>query len=229
MGIVRSPFYYMKFDYLDFPTFEEFNLRWYVIDEDIAFPSITSMLGRTQSEETRQSLENWKNSIGAEEAARISHEATTNGTAVHLLIEMFLKGETINEEYFSEQQIKSFKSLKGFLRKIDEVWGQEVALFSMDLQIAGRCDCIGVYKGKPSILDWKTSSKIKSESMIEDYKYQLAFYARAHNEMYGTNIDHGVILMATKDGFPLEFCVDLNKYYDKLETRVKRFYEIISN
>lgn len=217
----------MTFDYLDFKTIEEFNLRWYIIDDDLAFPSITSMLGRTQSDETRQSLENWRASIGEEAANAISLEATTNGTAVHLLIEMFLKGEAINEGDFTDQQMKSFRSLKSYLKKIDEVWGQEVALFSTDLRIAGRCDCIGVYKGKPSILDWKTSSKIKSEDMIEDYKYQLAFYARAHNEMYGTNIDHGVILMATKDGFPLEFCVDLNKYQDKLETRVNRFYEII--
>lgn len=217
----------MKFDYLDFKTIEEFNLRWYVITEDLAFPSITSMLGRTQSEEAKQSLANWRESIGEERAQEISLEATTNGTAVHLLIEMFLKGETINEADFTDQQMKSFRSLKGYLKKLDEVWGQEVALFSADLQIAGRCDCIGVYKGKPSILDWKTSSKIKSDEMIEDYKYQLAFYARAHNEMYGTNIDHGVVLMATKDGFPLEFCVDLNKYFDKLEARVKRFYEII--
>ena len=217
----------MKFDYLDFPTIEEFNLRWYVINEELAFPSITSMLGKTQSEEARQSLENWKKSIGAEEAARISLEATTNGTAVHLLIELFLKGETIDESQFTEEQIKRFRSVKGYLKKIDEVWGQEVALFSTKVKIAGRCDCIGVYKGKPSILDWKTSSKIKSESMIEDYKYQLAFYAMAHNEMYGTDINHGVIIMATKDGFPLEFCVDLNKYYDKLENRAHRFYEIL--
>ena len=217
----------MKFNYPDVSTIEEFNLRWYLVDSETAFPSITSMLSKTMPEEKRLSLENWKNSIGAERAEQISHEATTNGTAVHLLIELFLGGQSINESEFTDQQLKSFKSLKGYLKKIDEVWGQEVALFSRELKIAGRCDCIGVYKGKPSILDWKTSSKIKDDSMIEDYKYQLAFYARAHNEMYGTNIDHGVILMATKDGFPLEFCVDLNKYYDKLETRVQYFYELL--
>ncbi len=217
----------MKFDYPDVSTIEEFNLRWYLVDDETAFPSITSMLGKTTPEEKRLSLENWRNSVGAERADQISNEATTNGTAVHLLIELFLGGQTINETEFTEQQLKSFKSLKGYLKKIDEVWGQEVALFSRTLKIAGRCDCIGVYKGKPSILDWKTSSKIKNESMIEDYKYQLAFYARAHNEMFGTNIEHGVVLMATKDGFPLEFCVDLNKYYDKLETRVQYFYELL--
>ncbi len=217
----------MKFDYPDVSTIEEFNLRWYLVDDETAFPSITSMLGKTTPEEKRLSLENWRNSVGAERADQISNEATTNGTAVHLLIELFLGGQTINETEFTEQQLKSFKSLKGYLKKIDEVWGQEVALFSRTLKIAGRCDCIGVYKGKPSILDWKTSSKIKNESMIEDYKYQLAFYARAHNEMFGTNIEHGVVLMATKDGFPLEFCVDLKKYYDKLETRVQYFYELL--
>ena len=217
----------MKFNYQDFETIEEFNLRWYVINENLAFPSITSMLSKTQTEETRLSLENWKKSIGVEEAERISHEATTNGTAVHLLIELFLKGETINESDFTLEQIQRFRSVKGFLKKIDEVWGQEVALFSNRVKIAGRCDCVGVYKGTPSILDWKTSSKIKSDKMIEDYKYQLAFYAMAHNEMFGTNINNGVIIMATKEGFPLEFCVDLNKYYDKLENRVEQFYKIL--
>ena len=217
----------MKFNYPDVSTIEELNLRWYLVDDETAFPSITSMLGKTMPEEKRLSLENWKKSIGEAEAERISHEATTNGTAVHLLIELHLGGQPINEAEFTDQQLKSFKSLKGYLKKIDEVWGQEVALYSRELMIAGRCDCIGVYKGKPSILDWKTSSKIKDDSMIEDYKYQLAFYARAHNEMFGTNIDHGVVLMATKDGFPLEFCVDLNKYYDKLETRVQYFYELL--
>lgn len=217
----------MKFNYPDINTIEEFNLRWYVISEDEAYPSITSMLGKTQSAEDKASLENWRNSIGHEEADRISREATTNGTAVHLLIELFLNGSPINESEFTEEQLGRFRSVKGYLKKIDEIWGQEVALFSRKLKIAGRCDCIGVYKGKESILDWKTSSKIKSDRQIEDYKYQLAFYAQAHNEMFGTNITHGVIIMVTKDGFPLEFCVDLNKYFDKLEARVERFYDIL--
>ena len=217
----------MKFNYPNIDTIEEFNLRWYVINEHTSYPSITSMLGKTQSEESKLSLENWKKSIGEEKAAEISLDATTNGTAVHLLIETFLKNEVIDESKFTDQQLKSFKSVKGYLKKINEVWGQEVALFSTKLQLAGRCDCIGIYKGKPSILDWKTSSKIKSDEMIEDYKYQLAFYAQAHNEMFGTNIDQGIIIMATKDGFPLEFCVDLNKYFIKLEARVQRFYEIL--
>lgn len=218
-----------KFNYPEISTIEEFALRWYVIDPstNLAYPSITSVLGRTASVETKQSLENWRKSIGEDEANRISTEATTNGTAVHLLIELFLSNQEINFSEFTEQQIGSFKSLKGYLKKIDEVWGQEVALYSNTLQVAGRCDCIGIYKGKICILDWKTSSKIKSDAMIEDYKYQLAFYALAHNEMYGTNITNGVVLMATNDGFPLEFLVDLNKYFDKLKIRVQNFYELL--
>ena len=217
----------MKFNYPNINTIEEFNLRWYVINENEAYPSITSMLGRTQSAEDKASLDNWRKSVGEERANQISLEATTNGTAVHLLIELFLQGSPINESEFTEEQIARFRSVKGYLKKIDEVWGQEIALYSKKLKIAGRCDCVGIYKGIPSILDWKTASKIKSDKMIEDYKYQLAFYASAHNEMFGTNIDHGVIVMATKDGFPLEFRVDLNKYYDKLEDRVNRFYQIL--
>ena len=110
-------------------------------------------------------------------------------------------------------------------KKIDEVWGQEVVLYSLIEKIAGRCDCIGVYKGVPSIIDFKTSMRLKGYDNIEDYKYQLAFYALAHNEMFGTSINQGVILMVTNDGFPLEFLVDLNKYYDKLKLRIAMFYQ----
>jgi genome maintenance exonuclease 1 len=217
----------MKFNYPEIETTNEFDLRWYHISENEAFPSITSVLGRTEPEEVKQSLENWRRAIGEDEADRITEEAATNGTSIHLLLELFLKGEPINQDEFTEHQLGGFKSLKIKLKNINEVWGQEVALFSRTLMVAGRCDCVGVYNGTPCIIDFKTSRRIKDESKIEGYKYQLAFYAQAHNEMFGTKIDTGIILMATADGFPLEFRVDLNKYFDKLKSRVSNFYNIL--
>ena len=215
----------MKFDYPEIQTTEAFNLRWYLINDELEFPSITSMLGATQSLEKKASLESWYKSLGKEKAEHITQEAADHGTSVHLLIEKSLKGEEINFEEFSEKNINAFKSVKLYLKRIDEVWGQEVALFSKELRIAGRCDCVGTYKGIPSIIDFKTSIRVKTEDRIEDYKYQLAFYAQAHNEMFGTNITNGVIIMATNGGFPLEFYVDLNKYFIKLKNRVEAFYE----
>jgi genome maintenance exonuclease 1 len=63
---------------------------------------------------------------------------------------------------------------------------------------AGTTDLIGSWKGKPAILDFKQSNKVKKREYITDYFLQLAAYAAAHNEMHGTTINTGVILMAVQ-------------------------------
>jgi genome maintenance exonuclease 1 len=86
--------------------------------------------------------------------------------------------------------------LKG-LSQVDEFWGSEVPVYYSGLY-AGTTDCIGVWKGKPAIIDFKQSNKPKKKEYIGDYFIQLAAYAAAHNHMHGTDIDTGVILMAVQ-------------------------------
>jgi genome maintenance exonuclease 1 len=214
------------FSYREFDTISYDNMRLYVIDGEY-YPSITTVLGKTISKEKMDSLENWKLSIGEENANEIVNEAARNGTNVHLLIERFLMGEDLRPDEFTKEQINGFNSLKINLSKISEVWGQEVPLYTKVLGIAGRCDCIGVYEGRPSIIDFKTSRKIKKEDDIEDYFLQLTAYATMHNEMFSTNIKHGVILMSSALGFPQVFKKELSFYYDKLKNRVNSFYQLI--
>jgi ATP-dependent exoDNAse (exonuclease V) beta subunit len=226
-GELNSPLLFANqnmFQYPEIKTIEAQNLRWYLVDDHRHYPSITSMLGATMTDEKRQSLENWRKSIGYEEADKIGQDAADNGTAIHLLAERYLKSLPLHEEEFTQHQLGEFKGLRIKLKRITKIYGQEVALFSDILHIAGRCDCVCEYEGVPSIIDFKTSLRLKNEHQIEDYKYQLSFYAQAHNEMFGTNINQGVILMVSKDGFPLEFKVNLNKYYDKLLNRTLEFY-----
>jgi genome maintenance exonuclease 1 len=49
-----------------------------------------------------------------------------------------------------------------------------------------------------SILDYKQSNKPKKREWIDDYFVQLCAYAEAHNELHGTKIRKGVILMCVK-------------------------------
>lgn len=224
----------LKFNYPDLNSESVEGLRIYSVPSSIAvdgverhYPSITTILGNTQPEEKRAALEAWAESIGKEKAALISKEATDKGTAVHLLIERFLKGEQLvhAHENFPPHYITCFNSLTLKLKKIDEIWGQEVALYSDLLGVAGRCDAIGVYKGKESIIDFKTSSRIKSEAEITDYYLQLTAYSIMHNEMFDTEISNGVILMTSGEGgFPQEFQVDLTEWVDPLVKRVDQFY-----
>lgn len=216
----------MNFTYPDLTAIEFRGMRFYETPEGNYYPSITTVLGKTMSEEKEKSLKSWQMSLGMDAAQKKAKEAADRGTAVHLLAERFIKGEELIQtgEKFDQASITAFNALKIKLKKI-KPWAQEVALYSDTLGVAGRTDLIGVYAGVPAIVDFKTSSRIKSETDIEDYKHQLCAYAIMHNEMFGTDIGAGVILMTSAGGFPQEFRVDLSKYRDALLQRVNTFYK----
>jgi ATP-dependent exoDNAse (exonuclease V) beta subunit len=194
--------------------------RFYILPDGTSLPSITTVLSNTEPPEKAAALQAWKDRLGPEEAARQSKEATDHGTALHWLVERHLGGTPAEQLEPTERDLGAFNSLKPKLAKV-EPWGLEKVLYSTKLRIAGRTDCIGLYKGVPSILDWKTSKRIKHD--IDSYKLQLCFYAHAHNELYGTDIQQGVILMAS-DGFPQEWVIDLSQYLPDLLNRTDQFW-----
>lgn len=219
----------MKFKYEDYSTSNELGLRWYHTPHG-AFPSITTVLGLSEPPEKQAALKRWQDSLGAVQAAKKSKEATDHGTAVHLLAERFLKGEDLlapdeQGNPIPQQAIASFNALKLKLKQINDVWGQEQSIYSPTLAVAGRFDCIGEYKKVPSVIDFKTASRIKSDADIYSYKLQLCFYACAHNELFGTDIRQGVILMSSAGGMPQEFVVNIEDHIDGLISRVNTFYQ----
>lgn len=221
--------YSPKFDYLELPS-ASINGKRYYTTPDSKFPSITTVLGQTESAEKKQIIENWRKSLGAQKADAYTKKAADHGTNVHLLCERFFKGEDLfapdeNGQPIPQTDRGAFNALKSHLRHMDEVWGIEVPLFSNMLRVAGRCDLIGKYKGTPSIVDFKTSTRLKSKEEIGNYALQLTFYATAHNEQFDTNIDQGIILMTAAGGFPMEFKFTLDDHLDELVERIEKFYE----
>lgn len=219
----------MKFDYQDMKTTSVGGMRLYETPKGDFYPSITTVLGKTMGEEKVKALQKWQTSLGSL-ATKKTQDAADHGTAVHLLIERYLKGEELVKpgENISQLNINAFNAIKLKLKNIDEIWGQEIALFSDELALAGRCDCIGIYKGVPSIIDFKTSTRLKSQKDIEDYRCQLTAYAIMHNEMFGTDVTNGIILMTSATGFPQEFKVNLLDYVEPLIARVEKFYATLS-
>lgn len=218
----------MKFPYVDYPAEMVKGMRWYHTPHG-AFPSITTILGVSEPAEKTKSLEAWRVSLGREKAAAVTQKSCDHGTMVHLMIERHLAGQDalalVNGQKIAQADINGFNALKLKLRSIDEVWGQEQSLYSPTLEVAGRFDCIGLYKGEPMVIDFKTSmNKVKGKDDIKDYELQLCFYAHAHNELYGTEINKGVILMVAQTGFPLEFIIDLTPKLDELKERIKTFW-----
>jgi hypothetical protein len=170
-------------------------------------PSVTTILGQTRSKEKEESLSRWRHKVGEIEADKIRDNAAARGTIMHRILEGYIKGEghmdltDIGQEagVMAQNLIDS-----GFKDSIDEVWGMEMMMYYPGLY-AGACDIAGVYEGVEAIMDFKQSNKFKKREWIDDYFIQTAAYAVAHNYVYGSNIQSGVILISVKDGTILKY------------------------
>jgi len=189
-----------------------------------SYPSITTVLGKTAN---NMWLESWKARVGEEEAARIAKIATDRGTIVHDYAERHFNNEIID----LSKEPKDVKQMtKDLIRAtesgLDEVWGQEQILWSDKLRYAGRTDMVGIWKGKPAIIDFKTSKKVKSDKQVRDYFLQCCAYAVAHNEQYGTGIQVGAIIMTIDDKPPKIFEKNLPAFLYELKNRISTFHQL---
>jgi len=163
-------------------------------------PSVTTILSATQSEEKRQSLAKWRARIGAQGADRIRDVSAMRGTAMHTYLEAYIQGSGHMDltAVGMEAHPMARQIIKQGLGPLEEVWGTEVTVH-YPLLYAGATDVVGIYNSRESIIDFKQTNKPKRREWIEDYFIQLAAYAMAHNYVYGTKIQSGVILMCSKD------------------------------
>jgi genome maintenance exonuclease 1 len=190
-----------KYDYAPISRTTVDGKRHYCLPDGAKVPSVTTILDRTKSEESKAALANWKKRVGEQQAQQIVTEAANRGTRMHAYLEQFILSDDLKElptnpfaqpAWFMAAEV----ILKG-LCNVDEFWGTEVPVYYSGLY-AGTTDCLGVWKGKPAILDFKQSNKPKKKEYISDYFTQLAAYAEAHNDTHGTKINTGVILMAVQ-------------------------------
>ena len=138
-------------------------------------PSVTTILKATQSEEDKAGIAAWKERVGHKEAERIKNEASNRGSSMHSYIEQFLLGkfnlDLLEEENKSKKMAEEIID-NGLKNKLSEIWGAEATVYYPG-KYGGTADCIGVYEGKETILDFKQSNKPKKEEYIEDYFLQL--------------------------------------------------------
>ena len=187
-------------------------VRKYSINDE-KLPSVTTILSSTQDASKAESLAKWKAKVGEVEAERIKNTAATRGTAMHTYLEHYVKGGKVLDLTDVGREASSMGQTiidKGF-SDLEEVWGVECTLYYPGLY-AGQTDLCGVYQGRESIIDFKQSNKPKRAEWIEDYKLQLVAYATAHDCIFGTNIEQGVILMCTPDNFFQRFIVNGSEF-----------------
>jgi hypothetical protein len=214
-----------RFPYVDKQTIQVMGRRFYDIDAERAYPSITTILGHTVPPEDKAWIDKWRNRVGHAKADKIRDDAGVRGTNVHKMLERKVRGEDPQLSTFPPEHVKIFTSLKVELSKVNTVYGQEVVLYSDVFGVAGRCDMIAEYQGEMAIVDYKTSTRFKSADDIGDYWLQATFYALAHNEMFGTDISKLVIMMGVENKLPMCFKKRIDdEMIVKLDDRARKFY-----
>jgi len=196
--------------------------RRYIVGEERTLPSVTTVLSKTKD---MTHLKLWMERVGEVEANRIKTEASGIGNSMHKNLENFILGEAMTGSFLSKTLANVI--VKQGLTKVDEIWGTEVGVYASGLY-AGTTDLVGVHEGAPAIMDFKNSLKDKKKEWIEDYFMQLAAYAMAHNEMYGTEINKGVVMIATREAKYQEFIIEgdeFTHYSTKWAEKLCAYYE----
>ena len=212
--------------------------RHYLTPDGEKLASVTTILSATKD---MTALNEWKRRVGHENAKQISKEAAGRGTSMHKNLECFITGLPRILGTNLVHQISNRMAnviIEHGLSKIDEIWAIEQSLYYKGLY-SGTTDGIGVYKGEPVIFDYKQTNRPKKEIYVDDYKMQLVAYIMAHNSVYGTDIQRGVIFMAVKppeispgvfgesqyqqfDLLPKDF----NKYQDMWLDKIEKYYKL---
>ena len=185
-----------KYNYAELKR-QDGDTRLYLTPDGEALPSVTTVLSKTKD---KTFLKQWRAKVGEKKAEEIIKSAGQIGTALHLYIERFVNGDKYKDltEIGVQAEKMAQKIIDEGLKDVSEIWGSEVHLYYPG-KYAGTTDMIGIYKGRPAIIDFKQTNRPKKREWIQDYLMQLSAYAQAHNKLFNTDIDQGVILMCSRD------------------------------
>ena len=198
-------------------------VRLYETPEGNKYPSITTVL----SVRNKKGLFEWRKRVGEDVANYVARKAANRGTSVHHMCEDYL-----NNDFDEEKHKKKFlpyvlfnQLRESVLQKVDNIYAQECGLYSDKYKVAGRVDCIAEYDGKLSIIDFKTSSKERSDEWNESYYIQASAYAEMFEERTGIGINQIAILVVTEDGVIQEFVKNKTDYLPLLKDAIKDWEE----
>ena len=202
-------------------------LRHYTVDgEEQPLPSVTTVLGKTQPKEKQESLDRWRQRVGLREAQRVTRDAAIRGTAMHKYLEDLMRGQrSLDLTPLGIEATKMAKIIvdRG-LNDCSEIYGIEATLFYPDLY-AGSVDMVALHEDQVSIIDFKQTNKPKQREWIGDYMLQMAAYAMAHDVIYGTQIEKGVIMMCSKDLYYQQFVLQGEEFREAKHNFLRRLDE----
>jgi genome maintenance exonuclease 1 len=226
MRITLVNFEFVKLPELQFDLLTETTEsgRTYLTPTGEKYPSITTIL----SSYNKKAFFEWRKRVGEEEANRIARKASSRGTKMHTVCEKYLLNEIteVKMRTMMPDTKSLFLQLKPFIdTNVGKIYGLEQALYSHKLRLAGRCDCIAEWNGKISIVDYKSSTREKSEDGILNYFMQCSAYAEMFGEITGIEIEQIVVAVAVEDGNPQIFVRDKHKYLPDLHEYIGKYWK----
>ena len=218
------------FNHVDPPEIKELETesvdgkRYYKTPDGKLYPSVTTVVGI----KVAQGIKEWRQRVGEEEARKITTKASVRGTKVHQLCEDYINNVPDYRAKHMPVNLESFDSIRPVLdQKIDNVVMQEVPLYSHYLEVGGRVDCIAEWDGTLSVIDFKTSKRLKEKSKIDNYFMQASAYCVMYEELTKTPIKQIVILIAVDDEEPQVFIEDRDNYiheFIKVRESYRNYY-----
>ena len=217
----------MKYTFKPFPdlTYSSVKgIRFYQVNGK-QYPSITTCISRQRSKQ--KGLQDWRDRVGHDAANHISRTAAVRGTAFHTLCEEYVNGndiEHLKSKHFLAWHM--FGELKSHINEhLDGVVLQETTMYSDEYKVAGRSDLIAEWDGKLSIVDYKTTTKMKKPEWIQDYFVQCAAYAKMFEEHTGYPVEDLVIAMVAEDGQVEIFKSETELHLERLQEIMDEFYD----
>ena len=196
--------------------------RRFYTDGNFKYPSVTTVLGAFED------LSAWRDRVGHEEANRIGRKAALRGTKFHSQVEHYLKEESM-PVFRTPLEYQLFINTRPILNKITDISLIETRLFSHHLRLAGTVDCIAKFDGKLSVIDFKTSTRPKSESYIDNYFQQASAYSIMYEELTMIPIPNLVIIVAVEGAPSQVFISKRDKHAKELISKRDRYEEYINN
>ena len=216
-----------RYNYVKGRQIEDHGSRIYDVN-GYRLPSVTTILGATKNTDF---LKKWKAKVGEENAERIKNVSSARGTSMHKFLESYVTGVGYDDltELGCQARPMADKIMEIGLAPVSEYYGSEVTLHYPGLY-AGQTDLVCSHNDLETVVDFKQSNRPKKKEWIEDYYLQIAAYAMAHDYVYGSKIEQGVIMVCTPDLYYQEFKVigaELRRFKHAFLKRLDMYHDLI--
>ena len=190
-------------------------------EQYVNYPSVTTLLGALSED----GIAAWKERVGHAKADAIANRAAQRGQNLHTLCENYLLNSEVDITSELPLAHKMFKQVHPIIdASVSHIFGVEFPLWSHTLKTAGTADLICTFDGKLSILDFKTSKKVKDERYLTNYLYQCTAYALMMEEMYGVRPKQLVLIFGLEEGSEPGLVIrPIDKYVDE----VRKFFQTV--